>query len=88
MNRSRGRRARIAEPGRRARMTAVAATALFTLALPLAGTARADSSGSSAPLPDGPIESSLSVIATGAVAATGAVLIVRRHERRSRSRRR
>ncbi|MFI1890650.1 hypothetical protein [Streptomyces jumonjinensis] len=38
--------------------------------------------------PEGPIESSLSVAATGALAALSTVVIVRRHQRRGRDRRR
>lgn len=38
--------------------------------------------------PDGPIESSLSVAATGALAGASTVMIVRRHQRRSRNGRR
>ncbi|MCM2394301.1 hypothetical protein [Streptomyces albipurpureus] len=42
----------------------------------------------SASKPDGPIESSLSVAATGAIAGAATVMIVRRHQRRSRNSRR
>ncbi|MEO3978476.1 hypothetical protein [Streptomyces sp. CAU 1734] len=72
--------------GRSARIAAAAALTLF---LPLAGAApAAASSGSTSSKPDGPIESSLAVAGTGAIAAASTVMIVRRHERRSRNSRR
>ncbi|MFD9721923.1 hypothetical protein [Streptomyces sp. NPDC059076] len=49
---------------------------------------QANTAPPSASKPDGPIESSLSVMGTGVVAGAATVMIVRRHQRRSRNGRR
>ncbi len=64
--------------------TLTAGTAL-ALALPLGGTASAETLASK---PEGPVESSLAVLATGAIAGASTVIIVRRHHRRTRGGRR
>ncbi|MER5771657.1 hypothetical protein [Streptomyces sp. NPDC001985] len=86
MNRPMGRAAR-----RGGRIAVLAATAALTLALPLGSAATTASPREPAPSaarPEGPIESSLSVAGTGAMAAGATVMIVRRHQRRSRNSRR
>ncbi|MFF8959302.1 hypothetical protein [Streptomyces sp. NPDC014894] len=81
---------RSALPGGRAAV--LTAAAVLVLALPLGSTASAAPHGPapapSAAKPEGPVESSLSVAGTGALAAASTVLIVRRHQRRSRNGRR
>ncbi|MQS35599.1 hypothetical protein [Streptomyces katsurahamanus] len=63
-------------------------TAAGAASLPPPAAAPAPVSPPVAAKPEGPIESSLSVAATGALAALGTVVIVRRHHRRGRDRRR
>ncbi|MFF0450460.1 hypothetical protein ACFYT4_29430 [Streptomyces sp. NPDC004609] len=70
-------------------MATLTATTALALALPLSGAASAAAPGPvpTASKPDGLIESSVAVGATGLIAGAGTVLIVRRHQRRSRGRR-
>ncbi|MFI1867481.1 hypothetical protein [Streptomyces jumonjinensis] len=81
------------------RIAVLTAATAVTLVLPLGTAAGAASllppaaapapvSPPAAAKPEGPIESSLSVAATGALAALSAIVIVRRHQRRGRDRRR
>ncbi|MGV9312823.1 hypothetical protein ACWDR0_11575 [Streptomyces sp. NPDC003691] len=78
-----------ATAGRIASVTAL--TALAVLLPPAAASALPAGSVPSGPAlagkPEGPVESALSVGATGIVAAAGTIYIVRRHERRQRRRR-
>ncbi|GAA2263552.1 hypothetical protein GCM10010232_64300 [Streptomyces amakusaensis] len=87
MKRSPSRSAR-----RGGRIAVLASAAVLVLALPLGGAATAAEVAAAqlpaAAKPEGPIESSLSVAGTGAMAAAATVLIVRRHQRRSRNNRR
>ncbi|GGZ58469.1 hypothetical protein GCM10010387_60450 [Streptomyces inusitatus] len=92
MKRSRSRSAR-----RGGRIAVLTSAAVLVLALPLGGAAAAAQASAAqtptaqpptAAKPEGPIESSLSVAGTGAMAAAATVLIVRRHQRRSRNNRR
>ncbi|GLF99806.1 hypothetical protein [Streptomyces yaizuensis] len=74
------------------RLAAVTATAALTVALALptatALAAPADPHPVAGPAkPEGPIESSLSVLGTGALAAASTAVILRRHQRRNRHRR-
>ncbi|MEU5402708.1 hypothetical protein ABZ348_25805 [Streptomyces sp. NPDC005963] len=55
---------------------------------PSSGSTSIHTAPPSASKPDGPIESSLSVMGTGALAGAATVMIVRRHQRRSRNGRR
>ncbi|MFE0423941.1 hypothetical protein [Streptomyces sp. NPDC058953] len=72
-----------------ARIAGVVAFAALAVALPVSAAAAPTTSPAStlAAKPDGPIESSLSVGATGIAVAAGTVFIVRRHQRRQRGRR-
>lgn len=77
-----------AAAARIAALTAVAAVTALAVALPVSPAAAAPGPSSQvAAKPDGPIESSLSVGATGIAVAAGTVFIVRRHQRRQRGRR-
>ncbi|MER6916825.1 hypothetical protein ABT354_34710 [Streptomyces sp. NPDC000594] len=82
----------IAGGGRLAAVTATAAIALVLPPTASAAAAASDGPGTlpiaAATKPDGPIESSLSVLGTGAVAAAGTAVILRRHQRRNRNGRR
>lgn len=79
---------------RTGRIATLTATTALTLALPFGGAASvasaepADTAPAVASKPDGPLESSLAVLATGAIAGAGTILIVRRHHRRNRGGRR